>query len=96
MRCTGQRLTWAREEEGELLKVSVCANAQCPFRKVLALYRRVAVAVHDSLLHVGPWPAANMRTSTCLPVCMCAVHARVQFAEHKILMRHQVTRRSAF
>lgn len=77
----GQRLTWAREEEGEQLKVGVRTNAQCPFRKVLALYRRVAVAVHGSLTVCCMWVHGLQATCAPPPVCIWAVHACVQFAE---------------
>ena len=79
----GQRVTWAREEEGQQLKVSVRANAQSPLRKVLALYRRVAVAVHGSLTVCCVRVHGLQATRAPPPVCLCAVHARVQFAEHK-------------
>jgi len=66
----GQRLTWAREEEGEQLKVSVRTNAQCPFGKVLALYRRVAVAVHGSLTVCCMWVHGLQSTCAPPPVCL--------------------------
>ncbi len=82
----GQRLTWAREEEGEQLKVGVRANAQCPLRKVLALHRRVAVAVHGSLTVCCMWvhclQPACAPPPVCLSVYTCAVYACLQFAEH--------------
>lgn len=66
----GQRLTWEGEEEGEQLKVGVRTNAQCPFGKVLALYRRVAVAVHGSLTVCCMWVHGLQSTCAPPPVCL--------------------------
>ncbi len=92
----GQRLTWAREEEGEQLKVGVRANAQCPLRKVLALYRRVAVAVHGSLtvccMRVHGLQATCAPPPVCLSLCAHYMHLHILLST----MRPQVTRWSAF